>query len=213
MRLTKFEHAFVTIEVEGATLVVDPGKFTASLPRLHNVVGVVLTHEHDDHTWGEHVASIRSQFGAVPVWGTAGAQAALATSGIDATVALPGDAVTVGPFDLEFYGGAHAIIHRTIPQIENLGVAVNSRFFYSGDSLVEPGQPVEVLAVPSSAPWLKASEMMDFVDAVRPRVSFATHDSLWTAPGAAMANARIASATQAHGGRFVPLGIGESFEI
>ncbi len=213
MKITKFEHAFVAIEVDDSTIVIDPGKFSHNLPELSNVVGVVLTHEHDDHTFAPHLAAIRSAFPDVPIWGTAGSQAALAQAGIPVTSVTPGDEVTVGPFTLGFYGGAHAIIHSSIPQIANLGVSVNSKFFYSGDSFVVPQHEVDVLAVPSSAPWLKVAEVMDYVAAVKPKVAFPTHDALWAEPGIALTNARISEVVSSLGGTFAPLNPGEQLEV
>lgn len=213
MKITKLEHAFVTIEVDGKTLVIDPGKFSSDLPALTGVVGIVLTHEHDDHTYPPHITAIRSSFPDVPIWTTAGAHAVLAEAGITSTVVAPGDTASAGPFALAFYGGRHAIIHSSIPQIDNIGVSVDDRFFYAGDSFALPGHRVEVLAVPSSAPWLKVAEVMDYVDAIHPSVTFPTHDALWSPPGTALANARIGAVTEAGGGRFYPLVPGTSIEF
>lgn len=213
MKVTKFEHAFVVLSEGGAALVIDPGKFSPALPELDAVAGVVLTHEHDDHTYAPHIAALRDRFPALPVWGTAASVGVLRAAGIDAIQAEPGQQVSAGPFRIAFSGGRHAVIHSSIPRIDNLAVAVNEQFYYAGDSFALPQTPVEILAVPSSAPWLKASEVIDYVLAVRPRLAFPTHDALWSEAGTALANARIGSATAAAGGRFVPLRPGESVEV
>ena len=213
MKVTKLEHAGVVIELNDASLVIDPGKFTATLPSLSNVVGIVLTHEHDDHTYAPHVVTITQQFPGAKVWATQASRNVLAASGIASELAVPGESAATGPFTVSFFGGRHAIIHQSIPQIDNVGVAVNGRFFYPGDSFAEPEGPVELLAVPSSAPWLKASEVIDYVLAVRPARTFPTHDWLWAPAGAALADARIKAATEQNGGEFTALAPGESIVI
>src|SRR5690349_8108609 len=55
MRVTKFEHATLTIVDSGRTLVIDPGSFTAPLGELEDVVGIVITHEHADHWTAGHL--------------------------------------------------------------------------------------------------------------------------------------------------------------
>src|SRR6478736_799557 len=49
-----------------------------------------------------------------------------------------------------------------------------------GDALTEPGEAVDVLLVPSSAPWLKASEAVDFARAVKAPRNLAIHDRIYT---------------------------------
>ena len=55
MRITKFEHATLTLETDGDKLVIDPGSYTVPLDGLANVVAVVITHEHPDHWTPDHL--------------------------------------------------------------------------------------------------------------------------------------------------------------
>ena len=48
MRLTKFGHACVRIEHNGAVIVIDPGVFT-SPSAVDGATAVLVTHEHADH--------------------------------------------------------------------------------------------------------------------------------------------------------------------
>ncbi|MGO7984029.1 hypothetical protein ACC691_40010, partial [Rhizobium johnstonii] len=67
-----------------------------------------------------------------------------------------GDEVTVGAFTLRFFGGRHAVIHSSIPIVDNVGVLVNDTLYYAGDSFTIPdGVDVQVLAAPAGAPWMK----------------------------------------------------------
>ncbi|HTF60591.1 MAG TPA: MBL fold metallo-hydrolase, partial [Actinomycetes bacterium] len=70
-----------------------------------------------------------------------------------------------------------------IPVVPNVGYLVGGRLFHPGDAFTPPGQPVEVLAVPAGAPWLKVSEPIDYLRAVRPRVAVPVHDQVLSAAG------------------------------
>lgn len=216
MIVSKREHACLTVEHDGSTLVIDPGSFTAPFV-VENLVAIVVTHEHADHVTPEHLDRLLA---AAREADPDREVALLAPAGVAAVhpdrpwhVVDAGDRVTAGPFTLAFSGGRHALIHRTIPVIDNVGVFVNETLYYPGDSFAVPDGPVPVLAVPASAPWLKIGDVMDYVDAVRPARAFPTHERVNSEAGNAMANARIAHVTEQHGGTFVPLVAGESLEL
>lgn len=212
MRLTKLEHAALVLEESGAKLFVDPGSFTTPLTEVSGAAAVVITHEHADHWTPEQLRRILEFNPNVPIYGPAGVAAA--ASEFDVTTVGPGDTVEAGPFTLRFFGGKHAVIHSSIPVVDNVGVLVNDRLFYPGDSFTIPeGVDVDVLAVPSSAPWMKASEFMDYVLAVHPKRSFPTHEMINSVAGKQMANARIRSTTEQGGGEFFPLEPGGTLDI
>jgi hypothetical protein len=107
----------------------------------------------------------------------------------------------------------HQIIHESIPLIQNTGVMVNNQLYYPGDSYTTPDVPVEILACPTSAPWLKIGDVMDFVAAVKPKQSFATHNALLSEEGHDLNNSRVKQVTEANGGIFSFLRIGETLEV
>ncbi|MET0980129.1 MAG: hypothetical protein ABWX90_02655, partial [Candidatus Saccharimonadales bacterium] len=99
-------------------------------------------------------------------------------------VVTDGDTLTVGSFSLEFFDGAHATIHETYPVPANLGVLINDLLYYPGDSLHIPaGLSIDTLALPVAAPWLKISEVIDFLLAIHPRAAFPTHDAILSTVG------------------------------
>ena len=212
MRVTKHEHAALVVESEGKSLVVDPGAYTSALTDLHDVVGIVITHEHADHWTPEHLDRILGQSGPVPIYGPAGVAAA--ASGFDITVVEPGDRISLEPFTLEFFGGRHAVIHESIPVIDNVGVLIDDAFYYPGDSYAVPeGRDISLLAAPAGAPWLKIGEAMDFVLAVAPRRAFGTHDMTISDLGRRNARDRLAWAVAQGGGEFLELDPGDDTEV
>lgn len=212
MRLTKLEHAAFTLDKDDATLVVDPGSFTSPLPDVTGIVAVVITHEHPDHWTSEHLSRILEASPGARIYGPAGVAAA--ASDFDVTVVAAGDTVDAGPFSLRFFGGDHAVIHPSIPIVDNLGVLIDGVVYYGGDSFTVPeGVDVEVMAVPAGAPWLKISEVMDFASAVKPAHSFPTHEQVLSPIGIGMSNQRIADVVEAAGGTHHPLSTGDTLDI
>ncbi|GAA1753396.1 MBL fold hydrolase [Agromyces humatus] len=212
MRLTKLEHAALVIEDSGDLLFIDPGKFTTPITESAGAAAVVITHQHDDHWTPDQLRRILEANTAVRIFGPAGVAAA--ASDFDVEVVDAGDEVEAGPFRLRFFGGKHAVIHRSIPVIDNVGVLVNDALYYGGDSFALPeGVAVEVLAAPAAAPWMKISEAMDYVEAVAPRRAFPTHEMLLSQAGKALSNTRLAWATEQGGGEYLPLEPGDTIDF
>ncbi|MEY9953908.1 MBL fold metallo-hydrolase [Leifsonia sp. EB34] len=212
MRLTKFEHAALLLEESGKKLYIDPGSFTSPLTDTANTVAVVVTHEHADHWTPEQLKRVVDMNSDVPIFAPEGV--ARAATDFDVTVVHAGDTVEAGPFTLRFFGGKHALIHESIPVVDNLGVLVNDELYYAGDSFVIPeGVELDALAVPAAAPWMKVAEAMDYVLATKPKRSFPTHEMLLSRAGKDLSNARIAWATEQNGGEFFALEPGDTLDL
>lgn len=212
MRVTKFEHAALRIDQSGDALLIDPGSFTTPLDDLSDVVGVVITHEHPDHWTPEHLGRILRAVPGTPIYAPAGVAAA--ASDYEITVVEPGDTVTVGNFALRFFGGEHAVIHESLPLVQNVGVLVNEQLYYPGDSYAVPeGIEVDTLAAPLGAPWLKIGEAMDFVLAVGPRRAFGVHDMTLSVIGRNMHRQRLQWATEQNGGEFFEIDPGDTLDL
>jgi len=212
MRVTKQEHACLILETAGKTLVIDPGVFTTALIGLNDVVAVVITHEHGDHWTADQLNHILDRNPGVKFYGPEGV--AIAASDFDITVVRDGDVVAADPFALRFFGEKHAVIHSSIPIVDNVGVLVDDALYYPGDSFTVPeGVEVDTLAAPVGAPWLKISEAIDFVLAVRPRRAFATHEMVLSTVGKGMGGERLKWAVEQGGGEYVALEPGDSLDL
>jgi L-ascorbate metabolism protein UlaG (beta-lactamase superfamily) len=210
VRITKYEHATLQVGVGDDTLVIDPGSFL-SHPDFTDVVAVVITHEHADHWTTEQVRRILDKNPDARVIGPQGV--ADAATELPVEVVAAGDVVEAGPFTLEFFGGQHAVIHESIPVIDNVGVLVNDELYYAGDSYTLPEVEVGTLAAPVGAPWLKIGEAMDYVLAVKPKRAFYVHDMTLSVAGKQMGAARLAWATEQGGGSFTELQPGETLDV
>ena len=211
MKITKQGHACLIFEDAGKKLILDPGAYTEPLDSLCDVVAVVITHAHDDHCFEAQLDRLLVNNPDLQIYGTPQVKTRLANYNV--TAVYHGDYYPVGPFTVEFFGDLHAEIHRSIPIIENRGVFVNDKVYYPGDSFTLPDRPVELLAVPTSAPWLKVGEIMDFVQAVHHKKSIATHNALLSEFGHNLNNGRVKAITESKGGQFTYLLSGESIEI
>jgi L-ascorbate metabolism protein UlaG (beta-lactamase superfamily) len=211
MQITKYEHACLVLENQGKRVVIDPGAFTRPLEALENVEAVVITHMHDDHCNEAQLDRILRSNPQAKIYGTDEVCARLA--GYQTTAVHHGDFYTQSGFTLEFFGDMHAEIHRSIPLLQNCGVMVNGALYYPGDSYTKPDREVAILACPTSAPWLKISDVMDFVAAIKPKSCFATHNVHLSDIGHDLNNGRVKQVVEAAGGTFDYLLPGENTEI
>lgn len=192
----------------------DPGSFTTPITESSGTVAVVITHEHADHWTSEQLTRILDKNPDAQIFGPEGVRAAAADAGFTVTAVTAGDSIDAGPFHVRFFGGQHAVIHSSIPVIDNLGILINDSLYYPGDSFTIPeGVEVDTLAVPAGAPWLKISEVMDFVDAIKPKRAFPVHEMVLSVAGKQLSNARIQSVVEQNGGEFLPLHPNEWFDL
>ncbi|CAN5135820.1 MBL fold metallo-hydrolase [soil metagenome] len=212
MKLTKFEHSCLVISKGDATVVIDPGSFTTPLTDLSGVVAIVITHEHADHWTAEQLTRLLDRNPSARILGPAGVAAAATDFTVETVKG--GDSVEIEPFTLQFFGEEHAVIHSSIPIVDNVGVLIDGSLYYAGDSYTVPdGVEVEILAVPIGAPWLKIGDAMDYVLEVKPRRSFPVHEAVLSQIGKTMTQARIEAATTQGGGEFFVLEPGESYDL
>ena len=211
MKITKHGHACLEVEIDSQTLVIDPGYYTEELTNLGSVVAVVITHKHDDHCDEAKIAKIKKDNPNVQIFGTS--EVAERLKGMDVTTVYHGDYYEVGGFKLEFFGDMHQIIHQSIPLIQNTAVLVNGDLYYAGDSYTPPDVKVKVLACPTSAPWLKIGDVMDYIQEIKPAICFPTHNALLSQLGHGLNNSRVKLITEENGGEFRYLEVGQSLEL
>ena len=191
MRITKFGHACVRVEHDGVAVVIDPGVFT-DVDALDGADAVLITHEHADHYLPDHLRATTA-----PVF-TIGAVAAKIRDDCPevaerVTVVHPDEEFDVG-VPVRAVGELHAVIHPEFPRFDNSGYLLqlgDERVYHPGDALTEPGEDVDVLCVPVSAPWLKASEAIDFARAVKAPRNLAIHDRVYSEAGLAIVDGHM----------------------
>lgn len=183
MEIVHFGHACLLVQTGSARLLIDPGSFSTGFESARELTAVLVTHQHHDHLDVERLpALLAANPDAELIADTASAEQ-LAEQGIAARAVRPGERLRLGGADVEVFGGLHAIAHPDLPPpVPNVAYLVDG-LLHPGDSLDLPGdRQVDVLALPTGAPWLKAAEAVDYLRAVRPRVAVPIHEATLAMP-------------------------------
>jgi L-ascorbate metabolism protein UlaG (beta-lactamase superfamily) len=210
MKVTKYGHCCLLIEVRGVRFLTDPGSFSNIPPDLHDISAVLITHEHADHL---HTASLKHVLERNP-------HAEVITNGAVADL-LRAERITCTVHEhnmidhkgvsVAAYGELHAQVHASVPQVQNTGYMLDERLFYPGDAFTVPDQPCEILALPTAGPWMKLSEAIAYAERTHPKVAFPVHDGIYAQPN--MMNQLIARLLKAAGIEFMQLEVGKEVEI
>jgi L-ascorbate metabolism protein UlaG (beta-lactamase superfamily) len=212
MRITKFGHACVRVEHAGVRIVLDPGSFTERAA-VEGADVVLITHQHADHYDPDHLRATTAQIHTI-----AAVADVIRDQAPDLAdrlhVVAPGDTVDVG-LPVRVVGERHAVIHPDYPRLDNSGYLFDvggTRVFHPGDSLTAPGEPVDLLLAPVSAPWLKVGEAIDFVREVAAPRTLAIHDRVYSEVGLSMVEAHLNNLALGEGRTFVRLADGADLD-
>jgi L-ascorbate metabolism protein UlaG (beta-lactamase superfamily) len=183
MQIVHFGHACTLVETDSARLLFDPGTFSTDFETLTDLDAVVITHQHFDHIDIEKLPGLLKANPKARLIIDPGTLKTTQDAGLDAEVVNAGDTLSVGGTKLTVVGGDHAEIHRDIPLVPNTGHVVDDgAFYHPGDSFHVPQQDIDVLALPTGAPWLKVGEAVDFFRAVAPRIAVPIHEAVLASP-------------------------------
>ncbi len=214
MRITKFGHCCLLIEEGGLRILTDPGFFTTAQNEVKQVDVLLITHEHTDHFHIESVKEILKKNQPKIITNSA-VKALLVKEGIveNIQVVEDGQSYQVGEVTFIGHGNKHAVIHAELPIVQNTGYFIGPRLFYPGDALYDPKKPIDILALPVAAPWLKISEAIDYALALAPKSVFPVHDGVLNEKVSDLPKHIAGSILEKHGIRYLNLEIGKETEI
>ena len=197
MQLTHLGHSAVLVETSGIRLLIDPGNFSDAWHELTDLDVILVTHLHPDHVDPAHVPALVAANPQARVLVEPGVVEAV---GLDRAERITADTtVELGGVTVSVVGGLHAVIHRDIPRIGNVGLVVSGEgeptFFHPGDSLAEAPSGVDVLGVPAYGPWAAMKETVDFAREVGATQGFPIHEGLLNDRGWGLVFGRITEMT------------------
>ena len=184
MEVVHFGHACLLVQTDSSRLLIDPGTFSAGFESVRELAAVLITHQHLDHVDFERLpVLLAANPDAELVADTASAEQ-LGERGHHARAVTPGEVLDLGGTSVEVHGGLHAHAHPDLPPpVPNVAYLVDGRLLHPGDSLHVPqDRTVDVLALPTGAPWLKAAEAVDYMRAVKPRLTVPIHEATLSMP-------------------------------
>ncbi|MEX0918464.1 MAG: MBL fold metallo-hydrolase [Candidatus Paceibacterota bacterium] len=177
MKITKLGHCCLLIETKGKKILTDPGSYTIDAhSKLENIDYLLFTHEHEDHYHIESLKVILQKNPQVAIYSNSSVSELLEKEGIEHTQINHNDSVSLDEITVVGIGEKHAVMHQSIPRSSNLGYFIDGRLWYPGDAFTNPGQSVEILALPVSGPWLKLGEAIDYALLLKPKKVFPVHD-------------------------------------
>jgi L-ascorbate metabolism protein UlaG (beta-lactamase superfamily) len=208
MRITKFGHACVRLEHGGRTVVIDPGMFTER-EAVDGADAVLITHEHPDHYLPDHLRATDARIFTIEAV-AARIREDAADLAARVTVVAPGESFDPG-IPARAVGELHAVIHPEMPRFHNSGYVLTGdrRVYHPGDALTLPEQEVDVLLVPVSAPWMRASEGVDFARAVKAPRNVAIHDRVYSEAGLRIVDGHMDAFLPKEGLEYVRLADGQ----
>lgn len=179
IHVTKHHHACVTVEDEATRILIDPGQL-GSPPALAGVEAILITHQHFDHFDPDLIAKAAAR--SIPVWMPPDAADDF-THLDNVHEAVAGDVFTVRTLTVEIAGDRHAEVHPQVAGPQNRAYLIGGAVFITGDEHPAPPGPFTALVTPIDAPWLRATDLIQYVHRHKPHQVIGIHDGLLNTHG------------------------------
>jgi L-ascorbate metabolism protein UlaG (beta-lactamase superfamily) len=112
----------------------------------------------------------------IPVYGNDETSRVLEEAGLPSASVVSAGPITVADLRVDVSEWAHETIYPGLPVPADYAYLIEERVFAPGDSFAVPDFAVDVLLLPTGAPWLKLSDTIDYMRAVAPNTVVPVHD-------------------------------------
>ncbi|MGH3695237.1 MAG: MBL fold metallo-hydrolase [Pseudonocardiaceae bacterium] len=185
MQIVHLGQSCVLVESGAARLLLDPGVYSAGFEELTGLNAILVTHQHPDHFDLDRLPALLLANPTAELLVDAGSAPQLAEAGIAHRVVGPGQRLELAGTTVDVIGGEHGVIHPDIPVVPNNGYLIDGdggTVLHPGDSFSLSGRPIDLLLLPTAAPWLKVSEAVDYLRAVAPAMAVPIHQAILAKP-------------------------------
>ncbi|MGH4026298.1 MAG: MBL fold metallo-hydrolase [Pseudonocardiaceae bacterium] len=188
MQIVHFGQSCVLAEAANARLLIDPGVYSSGFEELTGLDAILVTHQHPDHLDIHRLPALMAANPAAELVADPGSAPLLAEAGLDHRVVRPGEQLKLADTTVDVIGGEHGVIHPDIPVVPNNGYLIDGgagTILHPGDSFTLSGTDtgdIDVLLLPTVAPWFKLSEAVDYLRAVDPGLAVPIHQATLARP-------------------------------
>lgn len=211
MKITKLGHCCLLIETKGKRILTDPGTFSTSQDSLTGIDFVIITHEHADHFHIDSVKKVLKNNPKAKIITNSAVADLLKKESIAFAIVAHKDTYDLDGVSCMGWGTKHAPIYKTVKPVENTGYIIDDRLFYPGDAFTLLEREIDILALPVAGPWMKISEAIEYVLAMKPKKCFPVHDGILKRP--TMMHGMFGSLFSASGIEFVSMDEGSTHDF
>jgi L-ascorbate metabolism protein UlaG (beta-lactamase superfamily) len=184
VQIIHFGQSCVLAEAASARLLLDPGVYSAGFEDLTGLDAILVTHQHPDHLDIDRLPALMAANPEADLVVDVGSAPQLTDAGIPHRVVRPGEQLKLADTTVDVIGGEHGVIHPDIPVVPNNGYLIDGgagTILHPGDSFALAGldtSDIDVLLLPTAAPWLKLSEAVDYLRAIDPGLAVPIHQAM-----------------------------------
>ena len=185
MQIVHLGQSCVLVETGTARLLLDPGVYSTGFAELTDLDAILVTHQHPDHLDMDRLPALLAANPAAELLVDSGSAPMLTNAGIAHRIVRPGQRLELGSTAVDVIGGDHGVIHPDMPVVPNTGYLIGGDagiVLHPGDGLDPCPRSVDLLFLPTAAPWLKVSEAADSLRAVAPVLAIPIHQAILAKP-------------------------------
>lgn len=179
MKITKYGHCCLLVEIDGKYILTDPGGWTELPDDMPRIDIVLITHEHSDHLDLDNLKKVLESSPDAAIITNATTAAKFASAGdwkyeaVERGISEMSDTVKI-----EMWQSEHAPITEQITPVDNTSFLIDETLYLPGDAFFIPDHTVELLALPVCGPWMHINEALEFAKVIEPKMAFPIHDGM-----------------------------------